>query len=283
MAIAEELREANRFLEAVVENIPDMIFVKRASDHTFFRFNRAMEELIGWSIKELYGKNDYDIFPKEEADSFRRTDCKVYESGELLEIPEEPISSRDRGVRWVHTKKVPVYDGDRPLYVVGIAEDITERKLAKEQAHALESELAAVVLRANDAIVTWTPSDGKIVSCNPAAEQLYGFDAGRSEELTIDSVVPANLRPELQANTERLLGGHKLPVAQTYRLRGGVEIEVEESLSLIPGSGTARRGSPASPATSARSPACGARRRSWPAPHPTATWTRWRWRPRCAR
>jgi len=237
VAIAEELREANRFLEAVVENIPDMIFVKRASDHTFFRFNRAMEELIGWSIEELYGKNDYDIFPKEEADSFRRTDCKVYETGELLEIPEEPISSRDRGVRWVHTKKVPVYDGDRPLYVVGIAEDITERKLAKEQAHALESELAAVVLRANDAIVTWTPSDGKIVSCNPAAEQLYGFEAGRSEGLTIDSVVPANLRPELQANTERLLRGHKLPVAQTYRLRGGVEIEVEESLSLIPGVG----------------------------------------------
>lgn len=237
VAIAEELREANRFLEAVVENIPDMIFVKRASDHTFFRFNRAGEELLGRSREELFGKNDYDIFPKEEADSFRYTDCKIYETGELLEIPEEPISSRDRGVRWVHTKKVPVYDGDRPLYVVGIAEDITERKLAEQRAHALERELAAVVLRANDAIVTWTPCDGRIVSCNPAAEQLYGFEAGKSEGLTIHSIVPANLRAELQANTERLLEGQKLPVAQTYRLRGGLEIEVEESLSLIPGAG----------------------------------------------
>jgi PAS domain S-box-containing protein len=237
LAIAEELREANRFLEAVVENIPDMIFVKRASDHTFFRFNRAGEELLGRSRQELFGRNDYDVFPKEQADSFRRTDCQIYRTGELLDIPEEPISSRDRGVRWVHTKKVPVYDGERPLYVVGISEDITDRKLAEERTHALERELAAVVLRANDAIVTWTPSDGRIVSCNPAAEQLYGFEAGRLEGLTIDTVVPANLRAELHANTERLLVGHKLPVAQTYRLRGGLEIEVEESLSLIPGVG----------------------------------------------
>jgi PAS domain S-box-containing protein len=238
VAIAEELREANRFLEVVLDNIPDMVFVKRASDHSFFRFNRAGEQLLGRTQEELFGKNDYDIFPKEEADSFRYTDCKIYETGELLEIPEEPISSRDRGVRWVHTKKVPVYDGDRPLYVVGISEDITERKLAQEHARALERELAEVVLRANDAIVTWTPCDGKIVSCNPAAEQLYGFDdARRSEGLTIDSVVPANLRAELQANTERLLLGHKLPVAHTYGLRGGLEIELEESLSLIPGVG----------------------------------------------
>ena len=50
-------------------------------------------------------------------------------------------------MRWLHTKKVPVYDGDRPLYLVGISEDITERKLAEERASALERELAAVVCR----------------------------------------------------------------------------------------------------------------------------------------
>ncbi|HVY41170.1 MAG TPA: sigma 54-interacting transcriptional regulator [Polyangia bacterium] len=235
LRIAEELREANRFLEAVVENIPDMIFVKRASDHTFFRFNRAAEELLGWDRQQLFGKSDYDVFPREEADFFRAKDLEIYAKGELLEIPEEPISTREKGVRWLRTKKVPVYDGDRPLYLVGISEDITERKLAAERARALERELAAVVVKANDAIVTWTP-DGHIVSCNPAAEQLYGISAAQAG-LTIDALVPANLRPELQASTERLLAGQKLPVSQTYRLRGSREIEVEESLSLIPGAG----------------------------------------------
>jgi PAS domain S-box-containing protein len=237
LRIADELRQANRFLEAVVENIPDMIFVKRASDHTFFRFNRAGEELLGWSREQLLGKSDYDFFPKDEADFFRAKDLEIYASGELMELREEPITTHEKGVRWLHTKKVPVYDGDRPLYLVGISEDITERKLAKERAHSLERELAAVVLKANDAIVTWTPDDGRIVSWNPAAEQLYGIDA-QQPGFTIDSLVPPNLRAELRANTERLLAGHKLPVAQTYRLRGRLEIEVEESLSLIPGAAT---------------------------------------------
>lgn len=232
--IAEELREANRFLEAVVENIPDMIFVKRASDHTFFRFNRAGEELLGWNREQCLGKSDYDLFPKEQADSFRAKDLEIYATGELMEIPEEPITTRYRGVRWIHTKKVPVYDGDRPLYMVGISEDITERKLTEERARALERELASVVLKANDAIVTWTPEDGHIVSYNPAAEQLYGIKAGHLPALTIDGLVPENLRSELRTNTERLLAGQKLPVVHTYRMRGGVEIEVEESLSLIP-------------------------------------------------
>lgn len=235
--IAEELREANRFLEAVVENIPDMIFVKRASDHTFFRFNRAGEELLGWSREQLFGKTDYDMFPKDQADWFRAKDLEMYATGELMELQEEPVTSRTKGVRWLHTKKVPVYDGDRPLYIVGISEDITDRKLAEEHARALERELAAVVVKANDAIVTWTPSDGRIVSYNPAAAQLYGINAGLPTDLTIESFVPANLRAEMQANTERLLAGQKLPVANTYRLRGRLEIEVEESLSLIPGVG----------------------------------------------
>ncbi len=235
LRIAEELREANRFLEAVVENIPDMIFVKRASDHTFFRFNRAAEELLGWRHEQLVGKSDYDVFPPQQADFFRAKDLEIYASGELLEIPEEPISTRENGVRWLRTKKVPVYDGDRPLYLVGISEDITDRKLAAERARALERELAAVVVKANDAIVTWTP-DGHVVSCNPAAEHLYGVSAADTG-LTIDALVPANMRPELQANTERLLAGQKVPVTHTYRLRGTREIEVEESLSLIPGAG----------------------------------------------
>src|SRR5206468_5084609 len=159
--IAEELREANRFLEAVVENIPDMIFVKRASDHTFFRFNRAGEELLGWDREHLFGKSDYDFFPKAEADWFRARDLEIYESGELMELREERITTRHKGTRWLHTKKVPVYDGDRPLYLIGISEDITERKTAEERARALERELAAVVVKANDAIVTWTPDDGR--------------------------------------------------------------------------------------------------------------------------
>lgn len=232
--IAEQLRDANRFLEAVVENIPDMIFVKRASDHSFIRFNRAGEELLGWSRYELLGKTDHDFYPKDQADFFHGKDRETLERGELVDIPEEPITTRNDGLRWLHTKKVPVYEGDKPLYLLGISEDITERKLAAERARALERELAAVVLGANDAIVTWTPNDGRIVSWNPAAEQLYGLPVERALDISIEALVPVVLRAELRVSTQKLLGGQKVPITETYRLRNGLEVEVQESLFLIP-------------------------------------------------
>src|SRR5206468_8367123 len=64
------LSETNYFLNTVLENIPDMIFVKDAKELRFFRFNKAGEELLGYSRNDLIGKNDYDFFPKEQADFF---------------------------------------------------------------------------------------------------------------------------------------------------------------------------------------------------------------------
>jgi methyl-accepting chemotaxis protein len=63
-----ELRRTRTFLDTVVENIPAMLFVKDARDHRFVLLNRAGEELLGVPRESVIGKNDYDFFPKEEAD-----------------------------------------------------------------------------------------------------------------------------------------------------------------------------------------------------------------------
>jgi len=162
--VEAELREANRFLDAIIENIPDMIFVKDAQTLLFERFNRAGEELLGWTRSELLGKSDHDFYPKEQADFFHAKDRETLRRGVLVDIPEEPIVTKAYGLRWLHTKKVPVFDEHgRPKYLLGISEDITERKLAEERARALERELASVVQNAREAIITWDLA-GRIVS-----------------------------------------------------------------------------------------------------------------------
>src|SRR5579862_9778124 len=86
---------ALRFLDSIVENIPDMIFVKDAEQLRFVRFNRAGEKLLGLDRAALIGKNDYDFFPKAEADFFTAKDREVLASGRLLEIAEEPIETKN--------------------------------------------------------------------------------------------------------------------------------------------------------------------------------------------
>jgi len=98
------LKKNELFLEAIIENIPDMIFVKDAEELRFVRFNKAGEDLLGHDRQALIGRNDYDFFPKEEADFFTKKDRKVLNSGTLLDIPEEPILTQYKGERILHKK-----------------------------------------------------------------------------------------------------------------------------------------------------------------------------------
>lgn len=129
----DALQRSERFLNNVVENIPDMIFIKDSRDLKFVRLNRAGEELLGYSREELYGKNDYDFFPKDEADFFTRKDRDVLENQLVIDIPEEKIQTRVKGTRILHTKKICISDeSGKPGYLMGISEDITEgRRMEK--------------------------------------------------------------------------------------------------------------------------------------------------------
>lgn len=131
--IEDKIRENEAFLDSVVENIPNMIFVKDARELKFVRFNKAGEKLLGISRDKMLGKSDYDFFPEEEADFFTQKDREVLKSGKAADIPDEKIKTRAKGERLLHTKKIPLYDKEgKPEYLLGISEDITEKHQSME-------------------------------------------------------------------------------------------------------------------------------------------------------
>jgi two-component system, sensor histidine kinase len=143
--ISDQMRESQQFMDSVIENIPNMIFVKDAKSLRFVRFNKAGEDLVGHSREELLGKNDYDFFPVEQADFFTSKDREVLNGRRVVDIPEEPLQTK-WGIRFLHTKKIPIVDkSGHPQYLLGISEDITERKVAETQRISLEREQAARV------------------------------------------------------------------------------------------------------------------------------------------
>jgi PAS domain S-box-containing protein len=140
-----ELSEFEHFLDSIIENLPNMVFVKDAKDLRFVRFNKVGQQLLGMSRDELVGKTDYDFFPKEEADAFTQKDRAVLAAGEMVDIPEESITSA-LGVRILHTRKIPIFGPNgEPEYLLGISEDITELKKSHEQKIQLIQAQAARV------------------------------------------------------------------------------------------------------------------------------------------
>jgi two-component system sensor histidine kinase/response regulator len=138
-----ELKQAQKFLDSVVENLPIPVFIKEASDLRFVRWNRAGVELTGYTNEEMLGKNDFDIFPNEAAE-FSARDRDVLARGELADIPEELLMTRKHGPRTMHTRKIPIFDEQgRALYLLGICEDITGRKQAEADLKAAKESAEA--------------------------------------------------------------------------------------------------------------------------------------------
>ena len=159
------------FLDNIVEHIPNMIFVKDAQALRFVRFNKAGEQLLGYSREELIGKADRDFFPKEEADFFTAMDRQVLDSKQLVDIPEETIRTRSNEERILHTKKIPILDENGvPQYLLGISEDITERKQAEESirklSQAVEQSPVSIVI---------TDVKGRIEFVNAKFTQITGY------------------------------------------------------------------------------------------------------------
>jgi PAS domain S-box-containing protein len=141
-ARTRDLHQANTFLDSIIENLPLMLFLKDARDLRFVRVNRAGERIMGHPRADMLGKNDYDFFPKDQADFFTQKDRDVLQGGQPVDIPEEPIQTGDKGERYLHTRKVPVLDArGQPEYLLGISEDITARKAAEAERKHMQAQL----------------------------------------------------------------------------------------------------------------------------------------------
>jgi diguanylate cyclase (GGDEF)-like protein/PAS domain S-box-containing protein len=129
-----ERDRAKAFLDTVIENVPVTLVVKDAREHRFVLVNRAAEQLWGLPRAGIIGKNDHDLFPKEAADQIEAYDDMVLQSGDQLFVDEHPLHTPGNGTRLVTSKRLAILgpNGD-PEYLLGVIEDITERRQAEER------------------------------------------------------------------------------------------------------------------------------------------------------
>lgn len=140
----EQLKQQKEFLRTVIDTDPNFVFAKDW-DGKFTLVNKAAAVNYNSTPDELIGKSDADFNPSvTEVEHFLKDDREVILSGKPKFIAEEIVTDIKTGeAKWYQTIKVPLKGNDGKTHVLGVAADITARKLAEEMTKKslLEKEL----------------------------------------------------------------------------------------------------------------------------------------------
>jgi PAS domain S-box-containing protein len=129
-AVIEQLRQSEALNRSLIEHLPLRIFLKDRNSR-YLSCNTALAQDLGVTPAEIVGKTDYDLFPHDLAEEYRRGDRIVLDENRLVDVQEE-LALPNR-FRWVRVIKVPFRDQQGEVVgLLGMFEDITERRLAEE-------------------------------------------------------------------------------------------------------------------------------------------------------
>ncbi len=136
-----ELSQERRLLRTLIDNLPDAVYAKDAAGRKTMS-NRADLKFLGCRTEaEAIGKNDFDIFPKGQAEKYWADDQRVLR-GEPLINREEFVLDENGRECWLLTSKLPLRDPDGKIAgLVGIGRNITELKQAERALRRSHDEL----------------------------------------------------------------------------------------------------------------------------------------------
>lgn len=132
--VEHDMERNRRFVEAVVEHVPEAILVKELDSGRYTVLNRAVEELFGIPRDTMIGRTDGEIFGPVTGEIFAAQDRTVAHSSRSHTFPEIPLLTPHRDQRiFVFTKiLLPGTDRGRSGHLLAIAQDVTERRRTEE-------------------------------------------------------------------------------------------------------------------------------------------------------
>ncbi len=139
---AEDLERARDFLLAVVDGASDLIYAKDR-DGRFLLANTEAAAVLQADRDAVVGKRDADFLPPETANPIEEADRRIMETGKA-EVLEEQVH-KDGELRTYLSSKAPWRRDGEVLGLIGVSQDITDRKLAEVALRSLNDELEARV------------------------------------------------------------------------------------------------------------------------------------------
>ncbi len=219
-ASQRHLNEVNQMLQLVMDTLPLRIFWKDR-DSVYLGCNRLFAEDAGRRAPaDLVGETDNNMGWREQADLYRGDDEDVMCSEKPKLGYEEPQTTPDGKQIWLRTSKIPLRDIDSNIIgILGIYEDITERKKAEETLQ-IALQRFQLILSSLYAGVLVVNKDDQVEFANPAFCELFSLDTKAEEMCRLSAAEIIQKIHNVFADPSDALASIKKTVANGLPVRG---------------------------------------------------------------
>ncbi len=142
----QKLEEERSLLQTVIDNLPARVYAMDDQGRKILSNKEDWQASGGKTMEDVIGKTDFDSYPPEMAKDFWALDKQVIDSGESILNREEPgLDSQGNRIS-VLSSKVPLRNSQGKIIgLVGVGQDISERKRADEQLKEYSEHLEEMV------------------------------------------------------------------------------------------------------------------------------------------
>ncbi|UCC66172.1 MAG: PAS domain S-box protein [Deltaproteobacteria bacterium] len=191
------MMETNLFLKNILDSSSSISIISTDLERNILFWNKGAEDMFGYKAQEVVGRHKIDIlYPDDEPD----TKGTVEEVRSFIVKDKKGINceikevTKDGQKLWISLTSTPRFDETgHVMGILGIGEDITERKRAEDELR----QQALIVETIHDGIIV-TDLESRIIDWNSAAEKMFGYGknemVGKTTGVLTTSVVAATIR-----------------------------------------------------------------------------------------
>jgi PAS domain S-box-containing protein len=206
------LKESQLMIQTILNNIPVRVFWKDINSN-YLGCNLPFAQDAGFnSPEELFGKTDFDMGWKNEAELYRKDDKVVMSSGIPRYDYEELQTRANNKIGWLKTNKIPLKDSNGNIVgLLGTYEDITERKKIEELIKESEANLNSLVNNRNESI--WSiDRNYNYIFINNFFKQDYLriFNIELKKGTNVFSILTPELKEYWKPKYDKVLAGENL-------------------------------------------------------------------------
>ena len=150
----EGLNETNKFLKNILDSSSSISIISTDTESNVLFWNKGAENLLGYKAEEMVGREKMDkLYSEDQKESLiEKARSSVLKDKKQVRCEVREITKSGREI-WVDLTLTPRFnDEGQVVGILGIGEDITERKKAEEKIEKYSKNLEIMVEHRTDAL-----------------------------------------------------------------------------------------------------------------------------------